>query len=169
MGASLNSYRIYLKRVLKETISEIFDSQPIMSSFNFTKEGDDITTDKFKDYKGNNVQILFYKIKENIYELDFTVNGNSFNNDDINYTVKDYSILLNTVAKAVSQFLTAYNPQIVFMDGYDSERKKITKPYADGQKNRLYNYFISQLEPNDNYKVDKTKFGTINLARKNGR
>ena len=169
MGASLNSYRIYLKRVLEETISEIFDSQPIMSSFNFTGDGDDIVTNKFKDHKGNSIQILLHKIKEDKYELDFTVNGNSFDNLNVEYTVKDYSILLNTVAKAVSQFLVEYNPKTVFMDGYDSERKKLTKSDSDGQKNRLYNYFVSQLEPNDNYGVDKTKFGTINLVRKNGR
>jgi hypothetical protein len=167
MGASLNSYKKYLKQIIKETISEIYNSNPIKTSFNFTDKGDYIETEEFKDYKDNNIKILFYKLKNNIYELDYSVNGSSFTNKDLEYNVKDYSILLNTVAKAVDQFLVEYKPLALTMEGADYSGKLISNPKALGQKNRIYDYFILQLKDNTDYKIDKSKSGIVNLVRKN--
>jgi hypothetical protein len=166
MGASLNSYKKYLKQIVKETIDEMFDSNPIKTIFNFIDKDDYIETEIFKDHKDNNVKILFYKLRNDMYELDYSINGSSFTNPDLDYTIKDYSILLSTVAKAVDQFLLKYNPLGLIIEGADYSGKLISNPKSLGQKNRIYNYFISQIQDNPNYIVDKTKSGTINLIRK---
>ena len=166
MGASLNSYKKYLKQIIKETIDEMFDSNPIKTIFNFIDKEDYIETEIFKDHKDNNIKILFYKLKNDMYELDYSINGSSFTNPDLDYTIKDYSILLNTVAKAIDQFLLKYNPLGLIIEGADYSGKLISNPKSLGQKNRIYNYFITQIKDNLNYIVDKTKSGTINLIRK---
>ena len=101
-----------------------------------------------------------------MYELDYSINGSSFTNPDLDYTIKDYSILLNTVAKAIDQFLLKYNPLGLIIEGADYSGKLISNPKSLGQKNRIYSYFITQIKDNPNYIVDKTKSGTINLIRK---
>jgi hypothetical protein len=166
MGASLNSYKKYLKQLIKETIDEMFDSTAIKTSFNFIDGEDYIETEEFKDHKNNNIKILFYKLKNNIYELDYSVNDSSFTNPDLEYNIKDYSILLNTIAKAVDQFLIEYNPLGLIMEGVDYSGKLISNPKTLGQKSRIYDYFISQIKDNPNYMVDKSKSGIINLIRK---
>jgi hypothetical protein len=166
MGVSLNSYKKYLKQIIKETIAEMFDSTAIKTSFNFIDREDYIETEEFKDYKDNTIKVLFYKLKNNICELDYSVNGSSFTNPDLEYTIKDYSILLNTIAKAVDQFLIEYKPLGLVIEGADYSGKLISNPKSLGQKNRIYDYFISQLEDNPNYKTDKSKSGIINLIRR---
>lgn len=166
MGASLNSYKKYLKQIIKETLFEIYDSKPIKIYFNLEDKGDYIETEEFKDHKDHIIKIFFYKLKNNIYELDYSLNGSSFTNPDLDYTIKDYSILLSTVAKAVDQFLIEYKPLGLVIEGADYSGKLISNPKTLGQKNRIYDYFISQIGDNPNYMVDKSKSKIINLVKK---
>lgn len=162
MGASLKSYKNYIKEVL----TEIFDSQPLKTSFNFTNNGDNVSTEDFKDDQENQIRVLFHKMKHGYYELDFMVNYSSFSNTNLEYSTKEYSILLNTVAQAVNQFLNEYEPFGLKMSGTENESKIFKNTIFTGQKNRLYNYFVSKLDDREDYMVERTPNGEINITKK---
>ena len=132
MGASLKSYKNYIKEVL----TEIFDSQPLKTSFEFNDYGDNISTEDFDDDQENRIRVIFHKMKHGYYELDFTVNYSSFTNTDLEYSIKEYSVLLNTVAQAVNQFLNEYKPFGLKMSGTENEAKIFKNIKFIGQKNR---------------------------------
>jgi len=162
MGASLKSYKNYIKGVL----TEIFDSKPLKTSFNFTNNGDNVSTEDFDDEQENQIRVLFHKMKHGYYELDFMVNYSSFSNINLEYSTKEYSILLNTIAQAVNQFLNEYEPFGLKMSGTENESKIFKNTIFTGQKNRLYNYFVSKLDDREDYMVERTSNGEINITKK---
>jgi hypothetical protein len=94
------------------------------------------------------------------------INNTSFKDLDVNYTLKDYTKLLSTVASATSQFLDKYEPIGLKIKGADDYRKIQNKEKTQGQKTRIYDYFISQIEDKGKYMVDKTDPEGIALMRK---
>jgi hypothetical protein len=170
MGVSFSLYKESLKKIILETVDEVLNGKPFQTTFTFSDEGTQIQTEKFKDPKGNLVQVLFYKKTNNCYELDYTVNGFSTANPDLAYSIVEYSNLLNTVAAAVTQFLNQYEPYGLTIEGLDDTVKVQKYEKHVGQKNRLYNYFISKIEDSSKYGAGKPKGsaenGTIELIKK---
>jgi hypothetical protein len=167
MGISLETYKTQaLKRLVKEVLYEIFDSTPLKDTFILSPSDEGYSTESFKDGEGNLIRVIFYNMGNEMYELDFTVNGNSFSNPEIKYSVKQYSQLLYTVAKAVSQFLYQIRPKGLQIDGADSFSKILKRKEADGQKNFIYDYFISKIENDQDYKIDRLAGGNFNLIKK---
>lgn len=169
MSTRLKAFRFRTYTNLYESLSEIFDSEPLMRIFTFTSHPEDIKTvsTKFKDEKGNSIDVQFVHWDKGIYTLDFSVNGDSFENPEIECTVREYAILLNTVAAAVSQFLEEFNPKGLHISGADSLNKIEKNSKSEGQKTRIYHAFTSQiLDTNGRYAVDRdNKTGELSLVR----
>jgi len=167
MGISLETYKSQaLKRIIKEVLYEIFDSTPLQNTFTLSPSDEGYSTESFEDEEGNLIRVIFHSIGSEMYELDFTVNGNSFTNPELKYTPKQYSKLLHTVAKAVSQFLYQVSPKGLQIDGADSFSKILKRKEADGQKNFIYDYFISKVENDQEYKIERLARGNFNLIKK---
>jgi predicted PolB exonuclease-like 3'-5' exonuclease len=167
MGISLQTYKTQtLKRLITEVLYEIFDSTPLQTIFTIILSEEGYSTENFKDEEDNLIRVIFHNIGNEMYELDFTVNGSSFSNPELKYTTKQYSKLLHTVAKAVSQFLHQINPKGLQIDGADSFSKILKRKEADGQKNFIYDYFILKIENDEDYKIDRLAGGNFNLIRK---
>jgi len=168
---TLEIYKRKIKTLIKEILehnpelNEIFDSPPFKTEFDFKENQDEVYVDTFLDPKNNKIKIYFYKSKNNCYLLDFTVNGQSGKDNNIIYSLKEYTSLIGTVAKALTQFLEEYKPNAVKIDGEDTFQKQdIGK---EGQKANIYHYFASKLEINPNYMVsDRKPDGSFNLSRK---
>ena len=158
MATTLKSLkRSLLFNLLKEvTLKEIFDSVPFKTSFSI-KPGFEAAyeVDSFKDPQGNTIDIHFVESGDEVYDLDFQVNGNSFKAENVKYTLKDYTSLLSTIAAAVTQFLNEQEPNGLIFRGADDFPSIANKTYKKGQKDRIYNYFITKLNPTHNYKVGK--------------
>ena len=165
------SFKIY-KRKLQEQVSiydtllEVFDAKPFKTTFMFLRDEDDLYIPRFNDPKGNPININFYHEGSGIYALDFTVNDTSYKSNTTKYTLIDYTTLLSTVAQAVTQFLEKYNPVGVLLTGTNVYEKIANKPQAQGQKDRIYRFFISQIEDKGNYMVDQSIKDGIALMRK---
>lgn len=171
MGLSFKIYKRLIKEELKpnllELVDEVFDSNSFKSEFTFTGNlGDDIDVNSFQDPKDNIVSIYFYHDGNSVYTLDYCINGDSYQAKGVEYTLKDYAQLLATVAEAVSQFLQKYNPVGLQIKGTDIVGKVIDRPSAKNQKDRIYKFFISQIEDQGNYMVDKSVRDGIALMRK---
>lgn len=167
MGISLSTYKTQaLKRIINEVLYEVFETEPFKTAFIITPSDEGYSTETFKDNKGNLIKVIFHNLGKEMYELDFTVNGNSFSNPDINYTVKQYSSLLSTVAKAVSQFLEQIQPQGLQIDGADSFSKILKRSNIKGQKNFIYDYFLLKIENDIEYKIERLEGGNFNLIKK---
>ena len=165
MGQSFKSYKDRI--TLSEIIGELFDSKPFTSTFNFSLNNyKDIVVTPFQDPQDNEIKIIYYNDGNGLYEIDFMVNNTSFKDLDVNYTLKDYTKLLSTVANATSQFLDKYEPTGLKIKGVDDYRKIQDKEKAQGQKTRIYDYLISQIEDKGNYMVDKSVKDGIALMRK---
>jgi len=165
MGLSFKSYKDRI--TLSEIIGELFDSKPFTSTFNFGLNNyKDIVVTPFQDPQGNEIKIIYYNEGNNLYELDFMVNNTSFKDWDVNYTLIEYTRLLSTIASATSQFLDKYKPVGLKIKGVDDYRKIQNKEKAQGQKTRIYDYLISQIEDKGNYMVDKSVRDGIALMRK---
>ncbi len=170
MGATLDGRKYSLSNLILEgrdnTLFELFDSKPFKSTF-VIEPGYDSTyeIEDFKDTKGNKVSISFNEEVEDVFSVEFTVNGTSFKAEDVDYSVRDYSRLLSTVAKAVSQFLEEKEPYGLIFRGADDFKSISKNPKKEGQKDRIYNFFISQLKNNNNYKIGDYPDG-IGLQRK---
>ena len=158
--------KVLLTSLLKEiTLQEIFNSNPFRTSFDI-HPGTEATyeTESFKDLQGNLVDIHFLESGKNSFELDFQVNKNSFKAANVTYTLKDYAALLSTVAAAVTQFLREHKPYGITFKGVDDFESVKSKPNKQGQKDRIYNYFITQLGNNPDYIVGRYPDG-IGLQR----
>jgi hypothetical protein len=167
MGISLQTYKVQsIKRIIKEVLYEIFDSTPLQNTFIIMPSEEGYSTENFKDGQDNLIRVIFHNAGNEMYELDFTLNGDSFSNPELKYTVKQYSKLLHTVAKAVSQFLQQVNPKGLQIDGADSFTKILKRKEVEGQKNFIYDYFISKIENDQDYKIERLTGGNFNLIRK---
>jgi hypothetical protein len=171
MGLSFKIYKRLIKEELKpnllELVDEVFDSKSFRSEFTFAGNlGDDIDVNSFQDPKDNVVSIYFYHDGNNVYTLDYSINGDSYQAKGVEYTLKDYAQLLATIAEVVSQFLQKYNPVGLQIKGTDIVGKVINRPSAKNQKDRIYKFFISQIEDKENYMVDKSVKDGIALMRK---
>lgn len=171
MGLSFKIHKRLIKEELKpnllELVDEIFDSNSFRSEFTFAGNlGDDIDINSFQDPKDNVVSIYFYHDGNNIYTLDYSINGDSYQAKGVGYTLKDYTQLLATIAEAVSQFLQKYHPVGLQIKGTDIVGKVISRASTEGQKDRIYKFFISQIEDKGNYMVDKSVKDGIALMRK---
>jgi len=167
MGISLSIYkRQALEKLVKEAVNEIFDSAPFRTSFNIKNSEEGYSTESFEDPAGNIVRVIFHSISPEYYELDFTFNGSSFGKLETEYSLKQYSELLNTVAAATSQFLDEVSPKGIKFEGVEAFEKVYLKPGKEGQKSRVYNQFITQLEGDDSYAIDRREDGMFNLIRK---
>jgi hypothetical protein len=165
MGQSFKTYRDRI--LLSEMLDEIFDSEPFKNNFNFDLNNyKDVVITPFQDPQDNEIKIIFYNEGNGLYEIDFMVNNTSFKDLDVNYTLKDYTKLLSTVASATSQFLDKYEPKGLKIKGADDYRKIQNNEKAQGQKTRIYDYFISQIEDKGKYMVDKSNPEGIALMRK---
>jgi hypothetical protein len=167
MAGKLNTVKnTLLVSILKEvTLSEIFDSRPFKTSFNIRPGFEaDYETESFKDLQGNAVDIFFLESGEDTYEVDFQVNVNSFKASGVEYSLGDYTSLLATVAAAVTQFLSNYEPYGVVFRGADDFASVSKNPNKKGQKDRIYDYFITQLGDNEKYKLGRYPDG-IGLQR----
>lgn len=167
MAGKLNTVKnTLLTSILKEiTLSEIFDSSPFKTSFKI-RPGFEAAyeTESFKDSQGNTVDILFLESGEDMYEVDFQINGSSFKASGVEYGLKDYTSLIATVAAAVTQFLDKYKPYGVIFRGADDFASVSKNPNKKGQKDRIYDYFITQVGDNENYKLGRYPDG-IGLQR----
>ena len=165
MGQSFKTYRD--RMLLSEMLDEIFDSKPFKNNFNFSLNNyKDVVVAPFQDPQDNEIKIIYYNEGNGLYEIDFMVNNTSFKDLDVNYTLKDYTKLLSTVALATSQFLDKYEPIGLKIKGADDYGKTQHKEKAQGQKTRIYDYFISQIEDKGKYMVDKSNSEGIALMRK---
>jgi len=167
MGISLQTYKNQaLKRLITETLYEIFDSEAFKFSFTITPSNEGYSSEVFKDEDGNFIRVIFHNLDKEMYELDFTVNGNSFSNPNIKYTVKQYSRLLHTVANAISQFLQQTQPRGLQVDGEDSFAKILKRINPQSQKNFIYDFFISKIKNDSDYKIERLAGGNFNLIKK---
>ena len=167
MGQSFKTYKVRI--LLSEMLDEIFDSEPFKNQFEFSGElGKDVIVNEFKDLTGNIIDIYFNCIntKSYLYELDFMVNKSSFDNPNLEYSVKDYTQLLSTIAEATSQFLGLYSPIGLLIKGNNILRKIDKNPSTKDQKDRIYSFFMSQIEDKGKYMVDKSNPEGIALMRK---
>jgi len=143
--------------LLKEVVNELFDSSPFRSVFTFKQLPNRIETESFNDSKNNKIKIIFHEYLTNqTYLIDFLVNNTSLpSQEDIpNYSVSDYSKLLLTVSKSVEQFINDFKPRIVIIEGVDSFDKVLKG--KEGQKLKIYKYFISQIGNLDTYSIEKS-------------
>lgn len=173
MGGTLNGRKHSLTRLILEgkntVLSELFDSKPFKTSFDIEPsfEYASYEIDSFKDPKSNEISIWFTEVEaEDVFDVEFSVNGTSFKAANADYNVKEYSELLSTVSAAVSQFLEEYNPYGLIFRGSDDFASLEKNPKKKGQKNRIYNFFIIQLKKNSNYKLGNYPDG-IGLQRIN--
>lgn len=167
MGITLSTYKVQArKRLVESSLAELFDSPSFHSNFIIQKSTEGYATQSFKDTSGNAIRVIFHSIASNVYELDFTFNGDSFSNPTIDYTNKEYSQLLNTIAEATSQFLAEVQPRALKFDGADAFNKVLSNPKAQGQKNRIYDQFVSQLKNDTGYAIDRQPEGAFNLIKK---
>ena len=165
MGQSLKTYKDRI--LLSEVLSELFDSSPFKNDFNFGLNNfKDVVVTPFQDPQGNEIKIIYYNEGNSLYELDFMVNNTSFKDWEVTYTLGEYTKLLTTVASATSQFLDQYKPTGLLIKGVDDFRKIQKKEKAEGQKTRIYDYLISQIEDKGKYMVDKSVKDGIALIRK---
>jgi hypothetical protein len=165
MGQTLASFKKTPQ--LLEIISELFDTRPFKNSFTFqTSDYADFESEDFKDMKGNHIKIYFTSVGDGLYELEFSVNGTSYEPIDAEYNLKDYSALIATIAKGASTFIKEFSPQGLLIKGSDAFGKMVKKPKSVGQKDRLYLYYISQIEDDGRYMIDKTNKEGIALVKK---
>lgn len=158
----INHQKISLEEILKNYLKELFDTSPFKTTFEFQDEPWRILT-KFKDNQGNNIKVYFHKEDNDLYTVDFMVNGSSYSSD-LDYSVKEYSSLIHTIYLTINQFLEEYEPKALDIGGADSF-KKIEKG-QEGQKSLIYKYASSFFKPNPNYKVLFTNKGDLNIIKK---
>ena len=165
-----HNYKDSLRQTIKEEIQkqlflqEIFDSSPFKTEFTFFDSGHEIKCESFKDNQGNNIQIIFHKLNSEFYEIDFTVNGSSYENTDINYSIKEYTSLISTVFKCIEQFINEYSPKGLHIEGEDSLTKQdIGKK---GQKNTIYKYALQNIDVPPNYVLLTNESGGVQILKK---
>lgn len=149
-----------LRLLFEESLDELFTSEAFKESFKISLDQDkDYRTEKFKDLQGNTIEIIFWRNIKDSFLLDFTINGDSYRSAGTRYTVREYSEVLATVAKAVSQFLREIKPFAIDIVGEDYLGDIFRNPKKEGQKGRLYAYFLSQIDSNSEYSIGKIPDG----------
>lgn len=170
MGISFNTYKkSKIEELIREQLyAEIFDTSAMSVDLtpHPSKYGGHYEVRAFKDASGNEITINFWHVGNGVFDLDFSVDGDSYGNYNKSYRLKEYTKLLATVAKSVDVFLDEVRPVGLVMDGVDSPRLVSKKAEKEGQKNRIYSYFVSMMEDRDDYKLEKTAGGGFNLIRK---
>lgn len=152
--------------IQEEIMAELFDSPAFKKSFTFTsKDKSNLYLTTFQDKLGQEVEVAFTRVdeKEESFYLDYSIDGVHalVSRKRTEYTLKHFTQVLATVAKAVEEFIKKYSPRAIIIDGLDSFFKD------SGQKNRIYKYFISQLKDTKGYAIQTYKdTGTI-LKREN--
>jgi len=171
MGITLELYKKRIKRIISEILEqnidlkEIFDSPPFKTNFEFKEDQDYIYVSDFLDPQQNKIKIYFHKYNNQVYLLDFTINGYSGKAPNINYSLKQYATLLSTIGKAIDQFIKEYNPKAIKIEGEDST-EKINRG-KEGQKINIYDYFINTIDVTPDYLVgDRKPDGSFSLIRK---
>jgi hypothetical protein len=165
-----HNYKNSLKQIIKEEIlkhsylQEIFDSSPFKTQFNFYDTEYEIKCESFQDFQKNNIQVIFHKMRRECYEVDFTVNGNSFENLDINYSLKEYTSLISTVFKCIEQFINDFSPQALNIEGEDSFTKQ--EKGKEGQKNAIYKYALKNIDLSLNYTILTNESGGVQILKK---
>ena len=164
------NYKQTLKQIIKEEIhkfpflKEIFDSSPFKTEFEFINSEGDIRCKSFQDNQQNSIQVIFHKMRRECYEVDFMVNGSSYENKNIDYSIKEYSSLISTVFKCIEQFIEEYSPGGVYIEGEDSITKKdIGK---EGQKNAIYKYALKNINIPLNYVLLTNENGGVQILKK---
>jgi hypothetical protein len=152
-----DNYKQVLNHIIKEEITkqlqlkEIFDSKPFKTQFELISSEFGIECKQFKDIQNNIIKVIFHKMRRECYEIDFTVNGSSFENENVSYSLKEYTSLISTIFKCIEQFLKEYNPLGIVFDGSDSSKKiDIGK---EGQKNTIYKYALQSIDIPPNYSL----------------
>lgn len=170
MSRSLTAFSNVKRYELYEGLEEIFDSEPFKTSFTFKDTSTWIETERFIDPNGNMVRVYFHKLGRNFFELDFTFNGETYKDSGTSYSFKEYSVLLTTIAAVVTQFLEEYKPDAVEFLGADSYSKIEKDPKMKGQKDRIYDGFLSRVkDPGRMYYTGKnTSTGQLTLVRRSG-
>jgi hypothetical protein len=165
-----HNYKNSLRQTVKEEIQkqlflqEIFDSSPFKTEFVFFDSEYGIKSESFKDNQGNNIQVIFHKLSSGFYEIDFTVNGNSYENSNIVYSLKEYTSLISTVFKCIEQFINEYSPKGLHIEGEDSLTKQdIGKK---GQKNTIYKYALQNIDVPPNYVLLTNESGGVQILKK---
>jgi len=162
MSRDLNNHiKFTIKEILKENLTEIFETPPFKSTFNFVEEEGLVYVPEFEDPQGNTIKIFFWEQPQDAYVVDFTLNGSSFGNKNIEYSLKEYTSLIRTIYEAVNSFLENYQPYALEIGGADSF-EKIRKM---GQKNSIYKYATKFLKPHPSYKVLFNPNGDLNLIK----
>jgi hypothetical protein len=165
-----HNYKDSLRQTIKEEIQnqlflqEIFDSSPFKTEFIFFDYGYEIKCETFKDNQGNNIQVIFHKLSSGFFEIDFIVNGNSYENSDIDYSLKEYTSLISTVFKCIEQFIEEYSPQGVKIEGEDSFTKQ--EKGKKGQKNTIYKYALQNIDVPPNYVFLTDESGGVEILKK---
>ena len=160
-----NLRRQLIRILLEEDLKEIFDSKPFRTSFKIGRgQTAEYETQPFNDDQGNQIIVGFISAGSDVYEVDFQVNGNSFKDINVTYSIVEYSKLLGTVAQDVSQFIKEYKPYGIVIRGVDSFSKVLKRPSTEGQEDRVYDYFIVKMEEHPDYKVGRYSDG-IGLQR----
>jgi hypothetical protein len=164
---SFNTYRNLVKTLVKEVLQEIYETPPFKTDFNISKDSDgNYTTEEFLDRLGNKIEIVFSQDEPEVWLIDFRVNGNSVKNkeQESEYTLKDFTSLIQTVAKATQQFIDQEQPLGIKVEGFDAFYK-IAKGVQD-QKVNLYHYFATQLSKHIPYRVGQVHDGSFMLQKK---
>jgi len=164
------NYKNSLRQIIREEIQkqpylqEIFDSSPFKTEFIFVEENDRIKCEPFQDNQQNSIQVIFHKMRRECYEVDFMVNGRSLSNENINYSIKEYTSLISTVFKCVEQFIKEISPQALNIEGEDSFFKQ--EKGKKGQKNAIYKYALKGLSLPSNYTILTNEDGTSQILKK---
>lgn len=95
------------------------------------------------------------------FEIDFTVNGSSYENIGIDYSLKEYTSLILTVFKCIEQFIEEYSPQGVKIEGEDSFTKQ-----EKGQKNTIYKYALQNIDTPADYVLLTDENGGVEILKK---
>jgi hypothetical protein len=164
------NYKQVLIQIIKEEVQkfpflqEIFDSSPFKKEFEFVDSLDDIRCKPFQDNQQNLIQVIFHKMRRECYEVDFMVNDRSLSNENINYSIKEYTSLISTIFKCIEQFIKEISPQALNIEGEDSFFKQ--EKGKKGQKNAIYKYALKGLSFPSNYTILTNEDGTSQILKK---
>jgi hypothetical protein len=165
-----HNYKDSLKQTIKEEIQkqlflqEIFDSSPFRTEFSFFDSGYEIKSEPFKDNQENTIQVIFHKLSSGFYEIDFSMNGSSYENSDVDYSLKEYTSLISTIFKCIEQFIEEYSPQGIKIEGEDSFTKQ--EKGKQGQKNVIYKYALQNIDIPPNYVLLTNENGGVEFLKK---
>jgi hypothetical protein len=164
------NYKQVLREIIIEEISkyshlqEIFDSQPFKTQFEFIDLDNSIRCKSFNDPQTNSIQVIFHKMRRECYEVDFMVNGNSYENLDIDYSLSEYTSLISTIFKCIEQFISEFSPAGLDVGGLESNKK--IEAGRKGQKNAIYKYALQSIDIPSNYSLLTNADGGVQILKK---